>query len=376
MSKRQSDGLGNLPQLYDIFNGEVANVQAYGAFVKIPGCRKQGLVHKTQLSSVRIDDPTEMLAKGENVWCKVISMEEDGEKISLSMKVVNQTTGKDLDPNNVQASLDERKRRTWNFKGNNKIELGAELNTTCRKCGGHGHMAIDCFVGKGNNQYGLIPDLENLTDLLDPEDMKSISQPESKIKKKKKEKKKDKKKKKKREVSESSYSSDYQSSEEEKKHKRRKRVSHHQKHKKSYDSSSESDSDNEIKRKGKKGKKRHRSISSSSSSEDDHRKSKNERLLHDKNKKKKSRDNDFDKDHRDHRQKSAYAKEARKDTSNHKDNKHVRDRDDRYYSKSESKVSKAYSPERQRKSLEQRSRSRSYDRESRRHRRSRSYERR
>jgi len=47
-------------------------------------------------------------------------------------------------------------------------------------------MAIDCFVGKGNNQYGLIPDLENLTDLLDPEDMKSISQPESKIKKKKK----------------------------------------------------------------------------------------------------------------------------------------------------------------------------------------------
>ena len=29
--------------------------------------------------------------------------QEDGEKISLSMKVVNQTTGKDLDPNNVQA---------------------------------------------------------------------------------------------------------------------------------------------------------------------------------------------------------------------------------------------------------------------------------
>ena len=34
-----------------------------------------GLVHKSQMSSVRIDEPSEMLAKGEKVYCKVIAME-------------------------------------------------------------------------------------------------------------------------------------------------------------------------------------------------------------------------------------------------------------------------------------------------------------
>ena len=34
-----------------------------------------GLIHKSQMSTVRIDDPSEMLAKGEKVFCKVIGME-------------------------------------------------------------------------------------------------------------------------------------------------------------------------------------------------------------------------------------------------------------------------------------------------------------
>lgn len=32
-------------------------------------------------------------------------MQGEGQKISLSMKVVNQTTGQDLDPNQLQTSL-------------------------------------------------------------------------------------------------------------------------------------------------------------------------------------------------------------------------------------------------------------------------------
>ncbi|XP_035826576.1 nucleolar protein of 40 kDa [Aplysia californica] len=217
---------GTLPQLYDIFNGEVANVQTYGAFVKIPGCRKQGLVHKSQMSSARIDDPSEMLAKGEKVYCKVIAMEGDGEKISLSMKVVNQTTGKDLDPNNVQASLDEKKRRKWNFKGENKIELGAELNTVCRRCGGHGHFAMDCFSGQGDNQYDLIPDLDKLTELLPVEERA----PKAPAKKKKKDKKKKDKKKKGKKRHSSPSESEQSSGEEEvssRKRKSRQRSSSH-----------------------------------------------------------------------------------------------------------------------------------------------------
>lgn len=33
-----------------IFIGEIASVQAYGAFVRIPGCKQQGLIHKTQVN--------------------------------------------------------------------------------------------------------------------------------------------------------------------------------------------------------------------------------------------------------------------------------------------------------------------------------------
>ena len=36
-----------------------------------------GLVHVSQMSSARIEDPAEMLAKGEKVYCKVISVEVD-----------------------------------------------------------------------------------------------------------------------------------------------------------------------------------------------------------------------------------------------------------------------------------------------------------
>ncbi|GFR88067.1 nucleolar protein of 40 kDa-like [Elysia marginata] len=207
-SMSHSDGKGDVPQLFSIFHGEVASLQAYGAFVKIPGCKKQGLVHKSQMSTARIEDPSEMLAKGEKVYCKVIGFEGEGEKISLSMKVVNQTTGTDLDPNNVQLDQDAKKRRQWKHIGKERIELGAELNTTCRRCGGHGHLTIDCFAGKDGTQYELIPDLETLTALPPISEATDHHHKKKKKKKEKKKKKKKKAKKKKHSSSSSSSSSD------------------------------------------------------------------------------------------------------------------------------------------------------------------------
>ncbi|KAL8220273.1 UNVERIFIED_CONTAM: Synaptonemal complex protein 3 [Gekko kuhli] len=126
-----------LPELYDIFQGEVAAVTEYGAFIKIPGCRKQGLVHKSHMSSCRIDKPSEMVDVGEKVWVKLIGKEkkDDKLKLSLSMKVVNQGTGKDLDPNNVALEQDARKKRSFKDYSSQKITLEAVLNTVCKKCG-------------------------------------------------------------------------------------------------------------------------------------------------------------------------------------------------------------------------------------------------
>ncbi|XP_053310412.1 zinc finger CCHC domain-containing protein 17 [Spea bombifrons] len=153
-----------LPELYEIFQGEVASVTEYGAFIKIPGSRKQGLVHKTHLSSTRVDRPSEVLDVGERVWVKVIRREAvDGkEKIALSMKVVHQGTGKDLDSNNVVLEQDERKRREFRDYSSQKITLEAVLNTVCKKCGCKGHFATDCFMQPGGTKYSLVPDEDEI----------------------------------------------------------------------------------------------------------------------------------------------------------------------------------------------------------------------
>ncbi|XP_053563076.1 zinc finger CCHC domain-containing protein 17 [Bombina bombina] len=191
-----------LPELYEIFQGEVANVTDYGAFIKIPGCRKQGLVHRTHMSATRVDNPSEMVDVGEKVWVKVISREtKDGkEKISLSMKVVNQGTGKDLDSNNVVLEQDERKRREFKDYSKQKITLEAVLNTVCKKCGCKGHFAQDCFMQPGGTVYDLVPDEE------DDDFRGDKGQTEHRSAKKKKKEKEKKRKKREKEKQDSSSS--------------------------------------------------------------------------------------------------------------------------------------------------------------------------
>ncbi|XP_061174638.1 zinc finger CCHC domain-containing protein 17-like [Saccostrea echinata] len=213
--RRESDSNEPMPALHSIFYGEVASVQQYGVFVKIPEFKKQGLVHKSQMSKVRVDDPSEMLATGEKVYCKVISLENN--KIGLSMKVVNQTTGRDEDSANVQSSMDLQKNRKFHKGERPKIELGAVLDTTCKKCGGHGHLAQDCFHVAGGKSYDLLPDDDEV--LSSPG--KETKHKSSKSKKKKNKKEKKSKKAKKRHHANSSTESE-DDSPRHKKHKKRK----------------------------------------------------------------------------------------------------------------------------------------------------------
>ncbi|XP_023831556.1 zinc finger CCHC domain-containing protein 17 [Salvelinus sp. IW2-2015] len=149
--QQEPAGLDGLPAMYSIVKGEVASVQTYGAFIKIPGYRKQGLVHISELSACRVENVAEVVDVGEQVWIKVIGreMRDDKVKLSFSMKAVNQGTGKDLDPNNVIAEQDERRRRQFKDGTGRRITLEAVLNTTCKKCGCKGLFAKDCFSAPG-----------------------------------------------------------------------------------------------------------------------------------------------------------------------------------------------------------------------------------
>ncbi|XP_036422448.1 nucleolar protein of 40 kDa [Colossoma macropomum] len=224
---REPAGLDGLPELYSILQGEVASVTEYGAFVKIPGYRKQGLVHKSEMSASRVDNPAEIVDVGEKVWIKVIGREihDDKVKLSFSMKAVNQGTGRDLDPNNVMAEQDARRRRRFQDNTSQRITLEAVLNTTCKKCGCTGHFAKDCFSQPGL-QYSLVPEEE------EPASQSTQSEPQKR--KKEKKAKKEKKKERKRENSSSDSSDDtkrarhsHTHSEKKKKHKKHK----HKKHK-------------------------------------------------------------------------------------------------------------------------------------------------
>ncbi|XP_051926902.1 nucleolar protein of 40 kDa [Hippocampus zosterae] len=152
-------GLEGLPPLYSICKGEVVSVQTYGAFVRLPGYKKEGLVHVSEMSATRVESAAEIVDVGEKVWIKVIGREINGEKIKLSfsMKAVNQGTGRDLDPNNVMAEQDARRRRQFRDHTGNRITLEAVLNTTCTKCGCKGHFTKDCFSAPGL-QYALVPE--------------------------------------------------------------------------------------------------------------------------------------------------------------------------------------------------------------------------
>ncbi|XP_043855136.1 nucleolar protein of 40 kDa isoform X3 [Dromiciops gliroides] len=163
MNPGRYESLDDLPDLYTIFRGEVVTVTEYGAFIKIPGCKKQGLVHRTHMSSCRVDKPSEIVDVGDKVWVKLIGreMRDDKVKLSLSMKVVNQGTGKDLDPNNIITDQEERGGRgPSRINTGQKITLEAVLNTTCKKCGCKGHFAKDCFMQPGGTKYSLIPEEE------------------------------------------------------------------------------------------------------------------------------------------------------------------------------------------------------------------------
>lgn len=146
-------------KLNQIFLGEIASVQNYGAFIRIPGCAAQGLIHKSQVSSAHVDNVTDVLQRGERVWCKVISMGDDG-KIGLSMKYVNQGSGTDLDPNGVELQRDLQKKKTFGKYESKAIHLEAVLNTTCTKCGTAGHLSKDCFMSPDGKKYELIPEIE------------------------------------------------------------------------------------------------------------------------------------------------------------------------------------------------------------------------
>ena len=71
---------------WDVIEGIVKNVVAFGAFVDI-GLKNDGLVHISQISDKDfVNDPNDFLEVGQDVKVKVVSIDGKSGKVQLSMK--------------------------------------------------------------------------------------------------------------------------------------------------------------------------------------------------------------------------------------------------------------------------------------------------
>ena len=69
----------------DVIEGTVVRLAAFGAFVEVaPGV--QGLVHISEIDHKHIGSPSEKLEPGQQVNVKILGVDEDNERISLSIK--------------------------------------------------------------------------------------------------------------------------------------------------------------------------------------------------------------------------------------------------------------------------------------------------
>ncbi|AYJ35630.1 30S ribosomal protein S1 [Lactiplantibacillus argentoratensis] len=71
-------------QAGDVVEGKVARLTNFGAFVDLGGI--DGLVHVSEISYERVEKPADVLKVGQEVKVKILSVDADRERVSLSIK--------------------------------------------------------------------------------------------------------------------------------------------------------------------------------------------------------------------------------------------------------------------------------------------------
>ncbi len=89
-------GIASDPEPGKVYKGKVVKIVDFGAFVNFFG-PKDGLVHVSQIAQERVQNVSDVLKEGQEVYVKLLGFDDRG-KVRLSMKVVDQDTGEDLAP--------------------------------------------------------------------------------------------------------------------------------------------------------------------------------------------------------------------------------------------------------------------------------------
>jgi polyribonucleotide nucleotidyltransferase len=94
-AKAWIEGIVEEAEVGKIYNGKVVNIVDFGAFVNFMG-GKDGLVHVSEMKDERVEKVTDVVSEGQEVKVKVLEIDQRG-KVRLSMRVVDQETGEELE---------------------------------------------------------------------------------------------------------------------------------------------------------------------------------------------------------------------------------------------------------------------------------------
>ena len=111
LKQTQSDPWQQVVDAYnesDVVQGKVTKVVTFGAFVEImPGV--EGLVHISELAQHHVENPREVVSQGDVVNVKIIEVDADRRRLSLSLKRVDE--GDDVQPRADGQPLERLRRR-------------------------------------------------------------------------------------------------------------------------------------------------------------------------------------------------------------------------------------------------------------------------
>jgi polyribonucleotide nucleotidyltransferase len=97
-------GITEEPEVGKIYDGKVVKCVDFGAFVNFMGA-KDGLVHISELADHRVANTTDVINEGDEIKVICIGMDDRG-KVKLSLKRVDQETGKERKPEKKERNED------------------------------------------------------------------------------------------------------------------------------------------------------------------------------------------------------------------------------------------------------------------------------
>jgi uncharacterized protein len=100
--------------------GIVTNVTNFGAFVDV-GVHRDGLVHISQLSDTYVDDPHKVIKVGDRIKVRVLEVDVQRDRISLTARTEQPKKGKDTQ-SSTQKPTRKNTARAANRRRNNKVQ--------------------------------------------------------------------------------------------------------------------------------------------------------------------------------------------------------------------------------------------------------------